>query len=349
MKFSCTAEEVARIVKGQLIGDPRREITHVAPIEESEEKSLIFLHSPQYVEKIAASPAKVVLIQSDLAKRAMEVADDARTWIVVENPQAALIALYQQVASPLNLPGGVHPRAYVDETVRHRLDDSVYVGAFAYVSEGCKIGKNVKIFPQVYLGPECEIGDNTILHAGVKVYSRTAIGRHCIVHSGAVIGSDGFGFVAVNGRQQKIPQLGRVIIKDHVEIGANTVIDRATLTATLIEDGVKLDNLIQVAHNVVIGEGTVIAAQSGISGSTRVGAHAMIGGQVGIAGHLKIAERTRIGAKSGVAKSIEGPGQDWLGAPALPAQQTKKIWYVLTRLPEMYRAWSQAVRKNKNQ
>ncbi len=339
MRFTLTAGEVAAIVGGRIIGDPEQRVTHVAPIETADAEALIFIHAPQYVEKIAESPARVVLIRQDLVNRAVEVSRNDRTWIVVDNPQVALVALHQHVSRPSRLPRGVHPMAYVDEAVRAQLDESVYIAPFAYVSEGCRIGKNVKIFPHVYLGPGCEVGDNTILHAGVKVYSRTHIGRHCIIHSGAVIGSDGFGFVIADGRQQKVPQLGRVIIKDHVEIGANTVIDRATLTATIIEEGVKLDNLIQVAHNVVIGKETVIAAQTGISGSTQVGPYCMIGGQVGMAGHLRIAERTRIGAKSGIARSIKTPGEDWLGAPALPARQTKKIWYALRFLPEIYRQW----------
>ncbi len=344
MKFTLRADEIARLVGGRLVGDATLLVKGLAPIQSAGSDAMVFLSSPHYVEQLRDSSAQVVLVEERLLDTARNISRRPRTWIIVPNVQAALVVLQNKIqAHRRNWPTGVEPQAHVAEDVE--LDPTVYVGAFAYVSSGCRIGRNVKIFPHVYLGAGCTVGDDTVLYSGVKVYDYTTIGRHCIIHSGAVIGSDGFGFVMVNGKQEKILQLGRVVIEDHVEIGANTVIDRATLAQTLIREGVKLDNLIQVAHNVTIGPYTVIAAQTGISGSAHVGAQCMIGGQVGIVGHIRIADGSKIGAKSGIAKSISEPGQEWLGTPALPAHQAKKIWYVLARLPEMYRALRRVLQK----
>ncbi len=347
MKVSLRADEIARLVGGRLVGDPHREVHHLAPLEAADADALVFLNSPHYVDRLRQTPARVVLVDAALADAAMNGTTDQRTWIVVGNVQAALATLLEKFEADRRWPRGIEPHAYVAPGVE--LDPSVYVGAFAYIGPGCRIGRNVKIFPHVYLGPNCTVGDDTVLYPGVKVYENTAIGSQCIIHSGAVIGSDGFGFVMVEGKQRKVPQLGRVVIEDRVEIGANTVIDRALLAHTLIREGAKLDNLIQVAHNVVIGPHTVIAAQTGISGSTHVGARCMIGGQVGIVGHIRIADNTKIGAKSGIAKSIEEPGKEWLGAPAMPARQAKKVWYVMARLPELYRWVQQLLKKSSPQ
>jgi UDP-3-O-[3-hydroxymyristoyl] glucosamine N-acyltransferase len=210
------------------------------------------------------------------------------------------------------------------------------LAAFAYVGEHCVIGKNVKIFPHVFIGDHCVIGDDTVLHAGVKIYHHTVIGQRCSIHAGTVIGSDGFGFAPqADGSYKKVPQTGNVVIQDDIEIGSNTVIDRATLGSTLIKKGVKLDNLIQIAHNVEIGENTVIAAQAGVSGSTKLGKNVMVGGQAGFVGHIKIADGTKINAQSGVSKGTEKPGQSLTGSPAMDFREAYKMLARLKKIPDL--------------
>ena len=228
---------------------------------------------------------------------------------------------------------GVSKHAYISDTAK--IGENIYAGEFAVISDNVKIGNNVKIYPQVFIGENSVIGDNTTIFAGVKIYSETIIGEDCIIHSGTVIGSDGFGFAPQNGMYQKIPQLGNVIVEDDVEIGANCTIDRATMGSTIIRQGAKLDNLIQVAHNVEIGAGTVIAAQAGISGSTKIGPKSMIGGQAGVVGHIRLAEGTRINAQSGVAKTVETPNTALTGSPAFAYREALKSQVVYRQLPDL--------------
>ena len=233
---------------------------------------------------------------------------------------------------------GIEAMSFVADTAK--LGENVYVGAFSYIAEGAVVGNNSKIYPQSYIGDNVTIGDNTIIYPGVKIYQGCIIGNNCIIHSGAVIGSDGFGFAPEGEIYKKIPQMGIVRIEDDVEIGANTTIDRAVMDATVIHKGVKLDNLIQIAHNVEVGENTVMAAQVGISGSTKVGKHCMFGGQVGLGGHITIGDNANIGAQSGIISNIE-PDAKILGSPAVPVKDFFRSSIIFPKLPEMYRQLAQ--------
>ena len=228
--------------------------------------------------------------------------------------------------------------SYIAPNVKY--GENIYVGAFAYIAENVQIGNNTKIYPQVYIGENVTIGDNTIIYPGAKVYQGCTIGNNCIIHAGAVIGSDGFGFAPEDGIYKKIPQMGIVIIEDDVEIGANTTIDRAVMDATVVRRGVKLDNLIQIAHNVEIGENTVMAAQVGVSGSTKIGRHCVFGGQVGLGGHITIGDNSSVGAQSGIISNIESDSKI-LGSPAIPVKNFFKSSVVFPKLPDMYRQLAQ--------
>ena len=229
-------------------------------------------------------------------------------------------------------PVGIESPIFVSEGVE--LPENCYIGAFAYIGKGVRLGKNVKVYPQVYIGDNCVIGENAILKPGVKVYHNCVIGNNCIIHSGAVIGADGFGFAPVNGEYEKIPQIGNVVIEDNVEIGANTCVDRATMGSTIVHKGVKLDNLIQVAHNCEVGEHTVMASQSGMAGSSKIGSHCMIGGQVGFAGHISVGDNVNVGAQSGIPRSIPS-GSTIMGSPATDFKQFARQCAVIKDLPEI--------------
>ncbi|MEP7170420.1 MAG: UDP-3-O-(3-hydroxymyristoyl)glucosamine N-acyltransferase, partial [Bacteroidota bacterium] len=243
---------------------------------------------------------------------------------------AKLLEVYNQV---LQNKKGIEEHSFISASAQTGKD--VYIGAFAYAGNNVILGTNVKIYPHVYLGDYVEVGDNTVIHSGVKIYTQCKIGANCTIHSGVIIGADGFGFAPHEGNYKKVPQIGNVIIEDQVEIGANTTIDRATLGSTIIRKGVKLDNLIQISHNVEIGENTVIAAQTGIAGSTKIGKQCMIGGQVGIVGHLSIADNVKIAAQSGIGTSITTPGEIVQGSPAFNISDYKRVYVVFKKLPEI--------------
>jgi UDP-3-O-[3-hydroxymyristoyl] glucosamine N-acyltransferase len=274
------------------------------------------------------------------------------TLIRCFNAYAALAVLLDMVEKSKPQKVGIEAMAFISETAK--LGDNIYVGAFSYIADSAEIGDNTKIYPQSYIGDNVKIGNNTIIYPGVKIYSGCIIGSNCIIHSGAVIGSDGFGFAPEDGIYKKIPQTGIVRIEDDVEIGANTTIDRAVMDATVIHKGVKLDNLIQIAHNVEIGDNTVMAAQVGISGSTKVGKQCMFGGQVGLGGHITIGDNANIGAQSGIISNIES-GAKILGSPAIPVRDFFKSSVVFSKLPEMYRQIArlqkevEALKANKNE
>ncbi len=324
-----TVQQLAALVHGTVEGDGNAVINNYAKIEEAVAGCLTFLANPKYTHYIYETKATAVLVRKDFTPEQPVAA----TLIRVDDPYATLADLLNFVNSQRPAKQGVEQPSYVSQDVS--LPDDVYVGAFAYIGQGVKIGKNVKIYPQVYVGDGVTLGDDVVLYPGVKVYHGCKIGNRCILQAGAVIGGDGFGFAPKpDGSYEKISQVGIVILEDDVEIGANTTIDRATMGATVVRQGVKLDNLIQVAHNVEIGRNTVMAAQVGIAGSTKIGEHNMVGGQVGFAGHITVGDRNGIGAQTGVHNSI-GSDQTWLGAPCIPAKEFARQCIYVKRLPDM--------------
>lgn len=311
MEFS--ASQIAALVSGKVEGDGNVTVSTFAKIEEGHPGAISFLANPKYTHYIYSTKSSIVLVSNDFVPEE----PISCTLIRVADPYATVAFLLDMVSKMTAVqPEGVEQPSYIAEGVEIAAD--CYVGAFAYVGKGALIGKNVKIYPQVYVGAGAVIGDNTILYPGVKIYHGCKIGKNCILHSGVVIGSDGFGFAPVNGEYNKIPQLGIVELEDNVEIGANTTIDRAMMGATKIRHGVKLDNLIQIAHNCEVGANTVMAAQAGVAGSTKIGAGCMVGGQVGFAGHIHVGDGSEIGAQSGIPNDVK-PGSRLMGYPAVNA------------------------------
>jgi len=326
-----TVKELNNFINGKVEGDPEVLIEGFAPIDEATQGSITFLSNPKYHAHLYTTQASAVLLHKDF-KPEKEVNP---TLIYVEDVYSTLSSLMDEFNHPSDERKGIEANAYSASS--STLGQDVYVGANSYVDEHSQIGDHVKIYPNSFIGENCEIGAKTVIYPGVRIYNNTKIGQHCIIHSGVVIGSDGFGFAPQNnGTFKKMPQMGNVLIEDNVEIGANTTVDRATIRSTLIRQGVKLDNLIQVAHNVEIGENTAIASQTGISGSTKIGRNCVIGGQVGIVGHISIADGTHLGAQSGVSNSIKEPDQKWFGAPAAPIKDAKKSGVLLKKLPDLY-------------
>lgn len=329
MKF--TAQQIATVVQGEIEGNPERVVWNLAKIEEAGEGDLCFLANPKYEEHVYSTGASVVLVNKNLQLR-----NEVKTTLIrVPDAYAAfalLLQTYQDItAGPAR--EGIEQPSFVSPNAR--IGERVYIGAFAYIADGAELADGVKVYPGTYVGERVQIGRDTLLHAGVRVYAGCRIGERCIVHAGAVIGSDGFGFAPENGRFRKIPQIGHVVLEDDVEVGANTTIDRATMGATVIHAGSKLDNLVQIAHNVEVGSHTVIAAQAGISGSTRIGQYCQIGGQAGVVGHIRMADFTRINAQSGVSKEITQPNTALTGSPAYDYRSTLKSQAIFRRLPDM--------------
>ena len=325
-----TASQLAALVNGQVEGDENVKVNTFAKIEEGHPGALSFLANPKYTNFIYTTESSIVLVRRDFVAEHPVKA----TLIRVDDPYATVAHLLDMVSKMNQVEKrGIEMPSFVAEGVNVPVD--AYVGAFAYIGSGAKIGAGAKIYPQAYVGAGCEIGDGTILYPGVKVYDGCKIGKRCILHSGAVIGADGFGFAPVDGHYEKIPQTGNVVIDDDVEIGANTTIDRAMMGATHIGKGVKLDNLIQIAHNCSVGDNTVMAAQVGIAGSAKIGAQCMIGGQVGIVGHISIADGTHIGAQSGVNKATK-PGDRIMGAPAVEMGEYARGLVYVKKLGSLY-------------
>lgn len=325
-----TASQLAALVNGQVEGDENVKVNTFAKIEEGHPGALSFLANPKYTNFIYTTESSIVLVRRDFVAEHPVKA----TLIRVDDPYATVAHLLDMVSKMNQVEKrGIEMPSFVAEGVN--VPDDAYVGAFAYIGNGVKIGAGAKIYPQAYVGAGCEIGDGTILYPGVKVYDGCKIGKRCILHSGAVIGADGFGFAPVDGHYEKIPQTGNVVIDDDVEIGANTTIDRAMMGATHIGKGVKLDNLIQIAHNCSVGDNTVMAAQVGIAGSAKIGAQCMIGGQVGIVGHISIADGTHIGAQSGVNKATK-PGDRIMGAPAVEMGEYARGLVYVKKLGSLY-------------
>jgi UDP-3-O-[3-hydroxymyristoyl] glucosamine N-acyltransferase len=328
MKFK--AEEIALFLNGKVIGDPETEVSSISKIEEGKSGSLAFLANPKYENYLYDSDASVILVNKGfIPKREYKA-----TLIVVEDAYQAFASLLEfYMKSVQALKSGIEQPSYIDQTVS--VGEDLYFGAFAYAGKNVKIGNRVKIYPQVFLGENVIVGDDTVIYAGVKIYDGTRIGSRCILHAGVVIGSDGFGFVSQSdGTYKKIPQVGTVILEDDVEIGANTTIDCGTMDSTIIRKGVKLDNLIQVGHNCDIGDNTVMAAHTGLAGSTKVGKGCRFAGQVGLAGHITIGDNVQIGAQSGVTKNVKS-NEVILGSPAIEYKHALRMYTVLRNLPQL--------------
>lgn len=328
-----TINQIAALLGGEVKGDGNGKINMLAKIQDAKPGQVAFLSNPKYEQYIYTTQASAVIVKKDFqAKKEI-----ASTLILVDDPYLSFTALLEEYTKLIKFQkNGVEEPSYIGEN--STVGKQIYRGAFSYIGSKVTIGNNVKIYPHVFVGDNVVIGDNTILHPGVKLYAGTKIGSNCVIHSGTVIGSDGFGFAPqADGTYKTIPQLGSVIVEDNVTIGSNTVIDCATMfgDATIIRQGVKLDNLIQIAHNVEIGKNTVIAAQAGVSGSSKVGENSMIGGQVGIAGHITIANNTSIGAQAGIGKSIKQEGQRLLGSPAFDIKEYFKAFAIFKTLPEI--------------
>ena len=325
--MNITAEQIANVLEGDVVGNPAASVHKLAKIEEGTEGSITFLSNPKYNNFIYTTNASVVIVN-----KTFEPQNEIKaTLIKVEDSYKAFTKLLEYYNQIKLMKSGIEQPSVISENVSY--GDDLYLGSFSYIGKNVKIGNNVKIYPNSFVGDNVEIGDNTILFAGVRVYSETVIGKNCVIHSGTIIGSDGFGFAPnEDGSYSKIPQIGNVLIEDDVEIGSCTTIDRATLGSTVIRKGVKLDNQIQIAHNVEIGENTVIASQTGIAGSAKVGKNCVIGGQVGIVGHITIGDNVRIQAQTGVGKSMKD-GEIIQGSPAMGYNDFAKSYVYFKKLP----------------
>jgi len=323
------AKDIAALLNGVVEGDPEVAVNNVSKIEEGKPGTLAFLANPKYEHYIYTTRASIVLVN----KTFEPAREFSCTLIRVESAYDAIATLLQLYENMRPKPLGIEQPVCVSEDAT--IGEKPYIGAFAYIGKKAKIGNNVKIYPQVYIGDGVVVGDNTTIYAGAKIYHGCVIGNSCIIHAGVVIGADGFGFVPEGDMYKKIPQIGNVVVEDEVEIGANTCIDRATMGSTFIRKGVKLDNLIQIAHNVVVGANTVIAAQSGIAGTTKIGENCVFGGQVGIIGHLNIGAGTQIAAQSGITSNISEKSV-LRGSPAFDLPKYQKCYVVFRKLPELY-------------
>ncbi|MBP3331460.1 MAG: UDP-3-O-(3-hydroxymyristoyl)glucosamine N-acyltransferase [Tidjanibacter sp.] len=327
MEFS--AEMIAAALGGEIVGDKSAVVSTLSKIEEGQKGSLSFLANPKYENYIYTTEASIVIVNKSFnptqeVKSTLIKVDDAYGCF------AKLLELYN-AAKPQKK--GIHASAVIDETAQ--VGENAYIGAYAVIDRGAKVGDNAKIYPHVYVGDGVRIGKNVTLFSGVKIYEGCVLGDNVTIHSGTVIGADGFGFAPnEKGEYDKIPQIGNVVIEDNVEIGANTCVDRATMGSTVIKRGVKLDNLIQIAHNVVIGDNTVMAAQTGVAGSCKVGKNCMMGGQSGIVGHITIGDRVQVGSKAGVSNNV-ADGEVVMGYPSMPVGKFRRANAVMRNLPEM--------------
>ncbi|MFY8096315.1 MAG: UDP-3-O-(3-hydroxymyristoyl)glucosamine N-acyltransferase [Flavobacterium sp.] len=327
MKF--TAAQIAEILQGELIGNPDVEVFKLSKIEEGTVGSLTFLANPKYTNYIYSTQATIVIVNKTFEAENYVNA----TLIKVDDAYQSFSRLLEYYNQVKLMKSGIEQPSVISEGVNYGTD--LYLGSFCYIGKNVTIGNNVKIYPNSFIGDNVTIGDNCVFFAGVRVYSETVIGSNCTFHSGAIIGSDGFGFAPQeDGSYKKVPQIGNVMIEDNVEIGACTTIDRATLGSTIIRQGVKLDNHIQVAHNVEIGENTVIAAQTGIAGTTKIGKNCMIGGQVGFAGHITVGDNVKIQAQSGIAKNLVD-GEVVQGTPAFNYSDFTKSYIHFKNLPKI--------------
>ncbi len=328
-----TLNQIAHILHGEIRGDGNEKINMLAKIQDAKKGQIAFLANPKYEQYIYTTHASAIIVQKDFQPKK----EIHSALVLVEDPYSSFTILMEEYHKMISFQKvGIEQPSFFSETAS--IGKNAYRGAFSYIGSHTQIGENVKIYPQVFIGDNVTIGNDVILHPNVKIYAGTRIGNQCVIHAGTVIGSDGFGFAPQeDGSYKTIPQLGNVIIEDQVTVGANSVIDCATLLgdSTIIRQGVKMDNLIQIAHNVEVGRNTVIAAQAGISGSSKIGENCMIGGQVGIAGHLVIANQTSFGAQAGISKSITEEGQRLLGYPAIDIKEYFRSYAVFKKLPDL--------------
>ena len=326
-----TVEQIAQMLKGKVIGDKSLKVNQLAKIEEGSIGCISFLSNLKYEHFIYSTDSSAVIVDQQFqAKKTYKT-----TLIVVENAYAAFTTLLQEYQKILTQnKKGIEQPSFISSTAE--VGSEVYIGAFAYIGEHCTIGNNTKIYPNVAIADSCIIGNNCTIYSGAKIYHNTVIGNNCTIHSNAVIGADGFGFAPqADGTFAAIPQLGNVILEDDVSIGANTTVDRATMGSTILRRGVKIDNLVQIAHNVEIGKNTVIAALTGISGSTKLGENCMIGGQVGMAGHITVADKTTVTAQSGITKTVRQSGRIMAGSPAQDSHDNLKSQVLYKNLPKI--------------
>tara|TARA_B100001996_G_scaffold154761_1_gene117811 strand:+ start:444 stop:1499 length:1056 start_codon:yes stop_codon:yes gene_type:complete len=326
-----SVEELSKIVNGDIIGNKNIYINKLTSIENAKNGDLSVIHTEGYLKYIAKSKASAIIIDKKLK---IPKKRNNLSYIIVDNAYLTFCILLEKFYEIDKFSrSGIENPSFIHNTVKFK--DGFYLGAFSYIDSNCKIDKNVKIYPNSYVGENVSIGKNTLIYPGVTINNNSKIGSNCTLHSGAIIGSDGFGFLPdSNGSYKRIPQVGDVIIKNNVNIGANTVIDKATLESTIINEGVKLDNLIQIGHNVEIGKNTVIAAQSGISGSTKVGKNSLFGGQVGVIGHLNLGENIKYAAQSGVSKNIKSD-ETVFGSPAINRRKYIQSYSIFKKLPEV--------------
>lgn len=325
-----TAQQIADFLHGEVVGNPEVTVSSFSKIEEGKPNSLTFLANPKYTSFIYETQSDIVLVNRDFVPEKPIKA----TLIKVDNAYTALGSLMELVSKSTKQKNGVESMSYISDLAT--LGKDVYVGSFAYIADNVTIDDYSKIYPHSYIGDNVKIGKNTIIYPGVKIYHNSIIGSNVIIHSGAVIGADGFGFSKEGYIYHKIPQLGNVVIEDDVEIGANTTIDRSVMSSTIIHKGVKLDNLIQIAHNCEIGENTAMAAQVGIAGSTKIGENCVLGGQVGIGGHITIGKNSQIGAQSGIISNIK-EGSELIGSPAYPVKNFFRSSIIIPKLPDIYK------------
>lgn len=329
MQFS--AAQIAQIIGGSVEGDAEMIVSSFGKIEEAVSGQLAFLANPKYEEYLYSTNADIIIInEAQVLKEPLKA-----TLIRVPDAYSAfalLLRQYERIQAQQMV--GIQEPVYIHATVKK--GENIFIGAFAYLGENVVVGDDVKIYPNAYIGNNVQIGRGTVIHPGVKIYHDCIIGQKVVIHAGTVIGGDGFGYAPqADGSFKKVPQMGNVIIEDYVEIGSNTTIDRATIGSTIIKEGAKLDNLLQIAHNVEVGNNTVIAAQSGVSGSTKIGNNVMIGGQVGIVGHLQIADGSKINAQSGVSKSMKTPNQAVTGSPAYDYTAALRSQALIRKLPDL--------------
>lgn len=327
MEFS--AEQIAGILSGDIEGNADIKVNNLSKIEEGTIGTLSFLSNPKYEEYIYKTGASICIVNKSFIPN--KPLPETLTLIKVDDAYSCFAKLLEFYDSMRQKPAKIEQPSHISESAK--LGENIYLGAFAYIGENVVIGNNVKIYPNVYVGDNARIGDNTTLFPGAMVYHECVIGQNCIIHAGAVIGADGFGFAPdENGEYQKVPQIGNVILEDFVEIGSNTTIDRATLGSTILRRGVKIDNLVQIAHNVEIGKNTALAAQVGVAGSAKIGENVQIGGQAGISGHLHIASGTRIVAQSGIPSTVK-KADTLMGSPGIPLEDFKKSYFGFRKLP----------------
>ena len=340
MSLSFSAEQIAAVVNGEVRGDKNVTVSDVSPIEDARPGTLCFINDEKFLHFLTDTKASIVLMNRSITFEG----ETPATLILVPNARAAVATLLQMVSEVLHpRKKGIEQPCFIAEGVE--VPEDAYIGAYAYIAKGVRLGKGAQIYPHTYLGENVRLGDNCTLYDGVKVYYNCIIGNDCILHAGAVIGADGFGFEPdEKGVNQKIPQIGNVVIDDDVEIGANTTIDRSMMGTTRIGRNVKIDNLVQIGHNCEVGESSFICAQVGLAGSTKVGRHCILAGQVGVAGHLSIPDNTILGAQSGVASTIKRPGM-YMGSPAIDAAVWRRAAVAFKSLPDMQRIINEMSRK----